>query len=624
MSNGDFAPIVAARVEWQARVPVAPEFDDPYFSRDDGAAESEYVFLDGNDLAPRFAALGETDHFTIGETGFGTGLNLLLAARLFQQRAPAGARLQLISAEKHPLTRADLARALQSWPALAALSEALLREYPAASPGVHRVRLAPTITLTLMLGDAAGQWRLSDARVDAWFLDGFAPARNPDMWCPELFQTLARHSRPGATLATFTAAGFVRRGLLNAGFGMARRQGFGHKRHMLAGHFAGFWQAHRPRVGTALVVGAGLAGASSARALAERGWRVTVLDPAGIAAGASGNRAGVVYSTPSAHLTAQNRFYQLSYGHALRWLARYRFPGPGEGALNGVVQHYVNDKQRDKIRDAALSGVWPSELLDAGEHSATLAGGGYLDPRAWCTTLLDHPAIRLQPQAVTAVTPGAPASVTLADGTVLHGDAVVIANAGAAADLAIAGQRPDWLPLKRIRGQVSYCQATAASESWRQARCHGGYLTPALDGLHCVGATFDLHDHDPAPRECDDAANLAQLRHHLPELWRELGGEAIRVVERRVAFRCQSTDFLPLTGALPDPAGASPEPLPGLWLNIAHGSRGITGTPLCADILADLISGAAPGADRELLDALEPARFIRRRIRKNPGPVNRP
>ena len=642
LDNDTFTAIRPAVLDWQAQTPVAREFDDPYFSRQNGLAESEYVFLHGNELPARFAALRDGERFAIGETGFGTGLNMLLAAELFLAQAPAGARLDLFSVEKHPLTRADLAQALSHWPSLAAPAQTLLDQYPPACPGFHRLWLAPNVALTLMFGDATALWEQCSARIDAWFLDGFAPARNPDMWQPPLFATLARHSRPGATLATFTAAGFVRRGLAEAGFVMRKIDGFGDKRHMLTGHFGGppATETRRPCWGKeglgqeccgqeccgqecrgqALIAGAGLAGSTTARALAERGWQVTVLDPLGIANGASGNLAGVVYSTPSPHLTAQNRFYQNSYLHALRWLHRHAFPRTlpqqGNGALNGVVQHYVDEKQRDKIRQASASGVWPGELLEAGERQATLHGGGYINPPAWCAHLLDHPSITVRKAGVVQVASGTPATVTLDDGQYLQADAVVIATADAARTLLIDGVAPSWLPLKRIRGQVSYCRATAASRTWQQARCHGGYLTPALDGLHCVGATFDLHRDDSDVCDEDDQANLAQLGNFLPEQWQELGGEHIEVVDRRVAFRCQSNDFLPLAGAFPDPHGVSLDPLPGLWLNIAHGSRGITGTPLCAEILADRISNAPPPADQELLDALDPARFIRRRRRK--------
>ena len=617
MTTPTFSPIQPANIHWQETTPVAIDYDDPYFSRQDGMAESDYVFLQGNQLAKRFQALRPSQDFVIAETGFGTGLNCLLAARCFLDHADHGARLHLVSVEKHPLQKRDLEQALQHWPTLAPLSDPLLDEYPAATPGFHRLQLHPRVTLTLLYGDAMALLPLFHHPVDAWFLDGFAPARNPDLWQPPLFAQLARLSRPGATVATFTAAGFVRRGLIDAGFVMHKRDGFGHKRHMLTGHFGDTAHTPAPRsTPSTIVIGAGLAGATTARALAERGCKVTVVDPDGIASHASGNLAGVVYSTPSAHLTAQNRFYQQSYQHALRWLHRYRFPASREdGALNDVVQHIDNDKQRDKLQQAMDSGAWPAPLLHPAVGDAvTLAGGGYLRPARWCQQLLAHPGIQLVTGRMTDCHEGSPARVVLDSGETLNADAVILCTAGATRQLPGLA----WLPLKLIRGQVSYCRATEASERWQQARCHGGYLTPALDGLHCVGATFDLHTLDDQPRDQDDQENLAQLKRYLPQQWQELGGDDIQIADRRVAFRCQSTDFLPLCGPLPLAMENPHRPAQGLYLNIAHGSRGITGTPLCADLLADRICDAPLPADQQLVDALDPARFIVRQRRKQP------
>ena len=380
MTLPTFDPIQPAKIDWQDNTPVASDYDDPYFSRQDGMAESRYVFLEGNRLNERFAALRADQYFVIGETGFGTGLNCLLAAQRFLEDAPPGARLHLISVEKHPLSLEDLRIALSHWPELEHLSAALLAQYPAPTPGLHRLELHPAISLTLLYGEAEQLWPLFDHPVDAWFLDGFAPSCNPDMWQPALFAELARLSRPGTTLATFTAAGFVRRGLQEAGFQMEKRSGFGHKRHMLTGIIGSACPARQQSQPQVLVVGAGLAGATTARALAERGCQVTVADPAGIATQASGNLAGVVYSTPSAHLTPQNRFYQQSYGHALRWLNRMGFPGTREqGQLNGVIQHFVDEKQKDKLTQAMDTGAWPPALLrPVGETAAELVGGGYL------------------------------------------------------------------------------------------------------------------------------------------------------------------------------------------------------------------------------------------------------
>lgn len=616
MSLPTFPPIQPANIDWQDNVPVASDYNDPYFSRQDGMAESRYVFLEGNRLAERFRDMQADQYFVIGETGFGTGLNCLLAAQQFLEVAPAGARLHLVSVEKHPLNRNDLQTALSHWPALAPLAERLLAHYPPPTPGQHRLQLHPAISLTLLYGDADQLWPLFNHPVDAWFLDGFAPACNPDMWQPTLFAELARLSRPGTTLATFTAAGFVRRGLQEAGFSMEKRKGFGHKRHMLTGRVADKTPARQQARPHVLVVGAGLAGATTARALAERGCQVTVTDPDGIASHASGNLAGVVYSTPSAHLTPQNRFYQQSYSHALRWLAQHQFPfSPNNGQLNGVIQHFVDHKQKDKLTQAMDSGAWPAELLrPAGDEAVELVGGGYLQPAAWCQHLLDHPHICLKRATVTALHEGTPAHADLADGSQLHADTIVLCTAGATARLPGLS----WLPLKHIRGQVSYCTATDASREWQQARCHGGYLTPAINGLHCVGATFNLHNHDPTPSDNDDTDNLAQLQRYLPRHWQALGGEQIHIADRRVAFRCQSIDFLPLCGPLPVASDNPHRLAQGLYLNLAHGSRGITGTPLCADLIADQICGVPLPVDQQLVDALAPARFIVRKRRKQP------
>ncbi len=613
MADHDFAALTCASIDWQQATPVAPAFDDPYFSRDNGPAETDHVFVAGNKLAERLASLPAQAQFSIGETGFGTGLNFLRACECFLNHAPADARLHFISTEKHPLHRNDLARALRCWPD-AALADDLLAQWPAATAGFHRRQFAGgRISLTLLQGDSSAMLRQLHYPVDAWFLDGFAPARNPDMWQPALFTELARLSRPGTTLATFSSAGFVRRGLQDAGFVMQRVPGFGRKREMLTGVISGVWQPRKCPAPSVIVIGAGLAGASCARALAEQGAKVTVLDPQGIAHAASGNLAGVVYTTPSAHPTAQNRFYQSSYLHALNWLQRLQFPrSPADGALSGVLQYPKDARLAEKAAAALASGLWPDRELasaDGPAGSLHLRNGGYLSPPRWCQQLLDHPQIRLLPERALSLQ-FAKCWQVHTDQDSHPADHIILANAGAALSLVDIPA----LKLKQIRGQVSYVRATAVSRQWQQAICHAGYLTPALADLHCVGATFDLHDDSPQARDGDDQRNLAELHQHLPEHWRALAGDRAEVVDHRVGFRCQSTDFLPLAGAVP----AQPT---GLWMSIAHGSRGITGTPLCADLLAAKILDMPAPIDQEMIDALSPARFMLRQSQRQPSPA---
>jgi tRNA 5-methylaminomethyl-2-thiouridine biosynthesis bifunctional protein len=610
MPDHDFQALIPAEIQWQSGTPVAPRFDDPYFSRDDGIAETDHVFIDGNRLRERFAALPPGARFVIGETGFGTGLNFLRAASWFLELAPADARLHVFSTEKHPLTRPDLEQALSRWPHRTDLCNALRDQWPPASPGFHhRELIAGRISLTLLQGDSVAMLRLARFHADAWFLDGFAPARNADMWQPALFDLLAQRSRPGATLATFTAAGFVRRGLMDAGFSMARQSGFGRKREMLVGELAGAaWCPALPEAPGVIIVGAGLAGATCARALARQGVAVTVIEQGEIAGGASGNLAGVVYTSPSAFPTAQNRFYQSSFFHALHWLEREQFPRePHQGGLTGVIQYPKDERLAEKATAALHSGLWPADELsglDGVQGGLHFRRGGYLSPPSWCQHLLDHPLIRMVHTRVNALEHDQRWRLHSDDGQTLTADHVVLANGEDAMTLVSLPA----VKLKRIRGQVSHVRATEASAGWRQAVCHAGYLTPAIQGVHCVGATFDLHRHDRDTVGDDNRRNLAELRDHLTDRWRELGGDQAEVVSARVGFRCQSTDFLPLAGAVPSqPAG--------LWLSIAHGSRGITGTPLCADLIAAQILNLPPPADQEIIDALSPARFMLRQRR---------
>jgi tRNA 5-methylaminomethyl-2-thiouridine biosynthesis bifunctional protein len=600
----DMDPIEHAIVDWSDGTPAAPSFRDHYYSTAGGADESRLVFLQGARLPQRFEALSDHDGFVIGETGFGTGLNLLLAADLFLQRAAPGARLHLVSAEKHPLRIDDLRRALGCWPELKPLSDALIERWPAATPGFHRIELHPRVSLTLMFGDAEAMWQAQEAAVDAWFLDGFAPRRNASMWTPKLFARLAELSRPGAALATFSAAGDVRRGLAEVGFEAHRAEGFGHKRHRLEAFRPGAWRPRAEKRGTAWILGAGLAGCTVANILARRGWQCSLVDAEGIATAASGNRAGVVYTTPSGVATPQNRFYQSSWLHALRWLNDAEAERKGFGRFDGVEQIATDDRHRSKLKGALSSGHWPEDLLVAlDDDRVLLRPGGVLQPRRWCRALADHPNIELRIDRVQELDIERP-RIVLDEAGSQQGDAVIVCTAAGTAALL-----PQFAsPLRTIRGQITELASTEASRRWKRAVCHAGYVTPEVDGYHCIGATFDLHSIDPAPRAGDDQHNLDLLNTWCPQAWRELGGPAIAVHGQRVGMRVTSRDYLPLVGPLSDGRTT--------WLSVAFGSRGISGTALAALLIADGLTGAPAAVDRTLRAALHPGRFAERAARR--------
>lgn len=658
------APLTCATLDWQNDTPVSVQFADVYFSREDGAAETRYVFLQQNDLPARWQAWQTPGSFTIGETGFGTGLNFFCAWELWRTLRKPGQHLHFVSVEQFPLQPADLEKACNLRPEFASLGKALLDQYPPLVSGLHRLHfLDDNVTLTLIFADAAAGFAQLDGVVDAWFLDGFAPARNPQMWQPALFNAMARLSHSTTTFATFTSAGVVKRGLRDAGFQVEKHPGFGRKRDMLRGRFVPpenaaadrppaqqpwYWVDYaRTPPGHVAVIGAGLAGCSAASALARRGWQVTVLErEPHIAQQASGNATGITYARLSPHDTAQNRWYIGSYLYACRFIRALfesqDIPAGTDWDLNGVLQLAFDADESAAQQALRTSGLWPetvAQFLDAAQvrellgiatdHSGLLMNqGGWLNPATLCRSLLNHPAITLHTGFAVSGLERSNERWRIR-GLASAFDAVIFANTFDANRFSAA----EHLPLRWVRGQVSHVPATAASRSLRHAINYEGYINPARDGFHCVGATFHPRDKDPAERLADHQHNLDQLQSALPELAAQLATPDPASLSGRVGFRCQTPDYLPLVGPLPDTQAFSalygdalnsgskqplpPGPmLPGLYITTAFGAKGITGAPLAAEILASYLTGEPQPVDRDVLFALHPARFLQRALKR--------
>ncbi|WP_313024957.1 bifunctional tRNA (5-methylaminomethyl-2-thiouridine)(34)-methyltransferase MnmD/FAD-dependent 5-carboxymethylaminomethyl-2-thiouridine(34) oxidoreductase MnmC [Pseudomonas lopnurensis] len=643
-----------AELDWDENgQPQSRRYGDVYFSRASGLAETEHVFLAQNALAQRFAALQPDQRLVIGETGFGTGLNFLCAWQLFERVADSRAQLHFVSVEKHPLTRDDLARALALWPELQPLAGRLLEQYVAVHPGFQRFIFGQgRVVLTLLVGDVLETLPGLDATVDAWFLDGFAPAKNPEMWQPALFAELARLSAPGATLGTFTSAGFVRRGLIEAGFDMQRVPGFGHKREILRGRFVGApgndvkpWYARPAFVSPerrALVIGAGLAGCATAASLAARGWQVTLLERhAEAAREGSGNPQGVLYLKLSAHGTALSRLVVSGFGYTRR-LLRHLQQGHDWQAC-GVLQIAYDDKERQ--RQAELAGAFPAALMHplAREQAEALAGvalpegglfypeAGWAHPPALCQWLLQQPGIELLRHHEALELQRDDGNWQAMAGERLLARAPVVVLTGAAD--AARFEHSAWLPLKRIRGQISCLPATPASAELRTVLCAKGYVAPPRDGSHTLGASFNFQQTDTAPSAAEHQSNLDMLEEISSDLYRRLQADPQQAaaLQGRVAFRCTSPDYLPLIGPLADqerfaetyaalsknarqvPQAECPW-LDGLYVNTAHGSRGMISAPLSGELLAGWLEGEPLPLPRDVAEACHPNRFLLRKL----------
>ncbi len=609
--------------------PRAAAFADVYFSCEGGLAEAETVFLGGCDLPDAWRG---KDRFAICELGFGTGLNALAAWRAWKKTRSTHAILHVISIEAFPLAKADAARALSQFPEIADLAAMLLECWPVRAYAPQRLWFpGDGFALTLFTGEAETILGGLNARFDAWFLDGFAPSRNPAMWSEAVFAQIARLSAPDARLATFTVAGGVRRGLEAAGFDVEKKPGFGAKRERLEARFrkpaaqtksrrdAGgpypYAACHPKRVA---ILGAGIAGAACAHALARRNIETLVLDAApSLGAGASGNPAGLVMP-------------RLDRGGALRefFLAAYldavaTYEALGESVYIGCG---VEERARDALVDLLADPPLPLDWFSALPNGAALhARAGLVRPQAAIAALLRGAQLMFKAPAQMLERAGEGWVLRAPDGrAMLKADAIVLACGAGLTSFEPAR----FLPIELSRGQIEWGQGQAPARAITQ----GSYLAP-FDGGVLFGATFDrVENAGEAPAAPIDsrARNLAALA----QLARELAASIDPTkLKSRAALRATMPDFAPVAGLLPDAEawlfqyaglahGRSPDtsaPPPahaGVYVIGGLGARGLTLAPLLGERIASEMCGEPLALSQAALDAIHPARFLHRALKR--------
>ena len=623
--------------------PYSDAFEDLYHAAHGGLAQAQLVFLTGNGLPARWQG---RESFVILETGFGLGLSFLATWQAWRDDPRRSRRLHFISVEKFPFCAADLAPLHERWPELAGLSAELRAKWPPLVPGFHRLNLdGGRVILTLMFGDAQDCLRQLKARVDAFYLDGFSPAKNPELWSPQLFKAISRLAATEATAATWTVAAAVREGLALAGFKCEKLPGFPPKRDRLAARFEPRFpipEAPPAPRRHAIVIGAGIAGTSVCERLGARGWDIDLIERrTEPGREASGNHAGCLLPLISRDDSRPSRISRACFLYALRALQGLTDAGsPARWGRTGVLQ-LAKDARHEALQKATVEDLgFPAEFarfIDADQASALLGravdvGGWHFPDGAWanppgiCQALMETHGDRVRRHFATTALSLAFKSgvwhVLDAEGrTIAAATLLILANGGD----AIRFPQAAGLPLKKIRGQVSHLPATEFTAP-SLVVCRDGYLTPDVDGTACLGASFDLEDPDETLRVSDHAANLAHLERLLPGAGDHLDPTRLK---GKVGFRPASLDRLPLVGALP--SGDSPDDKPptllrhlGRWPGLhgvlGYGSRGLVWAPLMAELLACQLEGEPLPLESDLLEALDPGRFLLRASKRGKPP----
>lgn len=584
--------IVPARLDLSGGTPWSLQFGDRYYSEEGGPGQSRHVFLGGNGLPQRWRG---RESFTILETGFGLGLNFLQTWQMLRGDREAPRRLHFVSLEKHPLCAADLEVVHRRWPELAPLATQLTAAWPPLIAGLHRLHFERgRVILTLAFGDAATLLGELHAPVDALYLDGFAPSKNPELWSPAACRELARLARPGATLATWCVATQVRADLAAAGFELQTRSGYGRKREMLCGAKPGPPPARRPPERCAAVIGGGLAGTCVAERLASRGWRVALYERhAALAQEASGNRTGVLQPVLNLADAPNARFARAAFLYALRHFDHLRAVS---WRPSGVLRLAADEQHATRLALIVEKCALPPKVVRTVtvEEAASLAGhavrggglwfpqGGWAHPGSVCEAAVAREAERITVRFGKSVAADQLFEVPV----VVDASGSLLARYG--------------LPLAAVRGQVSYLPA-ARERQLDIAVTGEGFIAPVAGGGHCIGATFDHDDTDHAVRAADHTANLARLEAMLPGFARGLDARAL---EGRVGYRSTTPDRLPVFG----------EVRPGLMVATGLGARGLLWAPLAAEVLASQLEDEPLPVERSLAQAIGPRRFHSERL----------
>ena len=696
--------------------PFSEQFDDIYFDSKTGYQQSRHVFIEGNKITERLSKLHLTNpHFSqtqlkshkpfiIAETGFGTGLNFLLTLQAFQ-KVLHSSELSLnkqtnqknksdsdshkntkkqttsvifISVEKYPLSKTQLAQSLSIFVDLKEFSDQLIAQYPESPVSTngensscignneHQLSFFDgKFILHLIFSDAEQalakihimnkrqSGKADKGLVDAWYLDGFSPAKNPEMWSEKLFEQIARLSKEQATLSAFTVSDKVRRQLKQVGFRITKQTSNNDKKEITTGVYQQNQQTNlgyqlRPNIKKpqqVSIIGGGIASACAAYILTQQGIKVTLYcKDNNIPQGASSNAIAALYPLLHQQQDDISVFYQQAFWRAKSLYQQlyddgYHFSHDWCGLLE-VSYKTALEKRQQSFENLK---AWPENLIKSIDQKTAskisglpLNNGGLFMPNAgWIAP------VELVEQLFKAASDTNKLCIeTNTEVDKIHhkdnkwqlstnkgeltANILIICGGAETIKLNIIDQ----LPLTSVRGQITSMKTNHKMKDLSTVLCHKGYLTPANNEQHCIGATFDKNSFDTTSKPADDEFNLKMLDKCLPELAQWTLAD---ITKSKARLRCMTPDHLPMVGSVPDsdkhkdlyqhlrkdknwPYNQPAPVINNLYVMTGLGARGLCSAPLLADILAADLCGTPYPVDNKLLFNLAPNRFVIRDI----------
>jgi tRNA 5-methylaminomethyl-2-thiouridine biosynthesis bifunctional protein len=568
-----------------------------YSSVKGAVAECNHVFINGNNLNERFEKLGENSKFYIGEIGFGIGINFLTTCKSWLNHTKQNQVLEFYSFDKYLFRLSDFKKLNVSCPDLKEYISELELSYPRNIQGVQKISLFDgRIILNLIIGeiDSTQEYIKLMNKVDAWFLDGFSPSKNPDLWSKKLFKCIHKSCHEKTTFSTYTSSGLVKNNLTESGFTHNREEGFSEKRHMLKGTVDTQLKKNTSNTKVA-VIGSGIAGCILSYTLAKKGIEVDLYEKSdNICSGASSHELLVTYPRLSAHDTSFGSFTLHSYIFATNFYKRLKTDAWKRTGVIILNHDAASEKRQSSLLEKRADGeiyrfIDPDEASDISGIDIKFNGliyedAGYILPEEMCKFLIESPKINVFTSSrIKNITKNRESINLNIEKQEFEYQNVCLCTGSDTTEIFDI----DGIGIKR--GQVTHIESLDSVSKIKLPICAKGYISPRVNNIHLVGSSYsDSEDTDLS--EDEHLYNLNNLKLVIDE--------EMNVVSGQTGHRAVSKDHMPVVGKKN-----------GIYINTCHGSRASVTAPISAEIIANMIVGEAPPLMGRELESLSPERF---------------